>query len=42
VRLTTEEREELPRLSKVNRILREQGEIPKEAAAFFAKEDGTR
>ena len=40
--LTTEEREELRRLRKENRILREEREILKKAAAFFAKEEGTR
>jgi transposase len=40
--LSTEEREELRRLRKENRILREEREILKKAAAFFAKEDGTR
>ncbi len=40
--LTTEEREELRRLRKENRILRQEREILKKAAAFFAKEDGTR
>ena len=39
---TEEEREELRRLRKENRILREEREILKKAAAFFAKEDGTR
>ena len=40
--LSTEEREELRRLRKENKILRQEREILKKAAAFFAKEDGTR
>jgi transposase len=36
--LTTAEREELARLRKENRILREERDILKRAAAFFAKE----
>jgi transposase len=40
--LSTKEREELRNLRRENRILREEREILKRAAAFFAKEDGTR
>jgi transposase len=40
--LTTQEREELRRLRRENKILREEREILKKAAAFFAKEDGAR
>ena len=40
--LTTSEREELARLRRENRTLKEEREILKKAAAFFAKESATR
>jgi transposase len=40
--VTSEEREELKRLRRENKILREEREILKKAAAFFAKEGETR
>ena len=38
--LTTEEREELRKLRKENKVLRQEKEILRKAAAFFAREDG--
>ena len=40
--LSSDEREELRRLRRENRILQEEREILKKAAAFFAKDSETR
>lgn len=40
--LTTSEREELSRLRRENKTLRQEKEFLKKAAVFFAREDGTR
>jgi transposase len=40
--LTSDEREELRRLRRENKVLKQEREFLKKAAAFFAKEDGTR
>lgn len=40
--LTTSEKEELARLRRENKVLRQEKEILKKATVFFAREDGTR
>ncbi len=40
--LTTEEKEELGRLRRENKVLRQEKEILRKATAFFASEDGIR
>jgi transposase len=40
--LTTDEREELGRLRRENKTLRQEREFLKKAAVFFAREEGTR
>ncbi len=40
--LTTGEREELSRLRRENKTLRQEREFLKKAAVFFAREEGTR
>jgi transposase len=40
--LTTDERQELSRLRRENKTLRQEREFLKKAAVFFAREEGTR
>ncbi len=40
--LSTDEREELSRLRRENRTLKQEREFLKKAAVFFAREEGTR
>ncbi len=40
--LTTEEKGELTRLRRENKVLRQEKEVLRKATAFFAREDGIR
>jgi transposase len=40
--LTTDEKEELRRLRRENKVLRQEREVLRKATAFFAREDGIR
>ena len=40
--LTTQERDELKRLRRENKVLKHERDFLKKAAAFFAREDGSR
>jgi transposase len=40
--LTTDEKAELARLRRENKVLRQEREILRKATVFFAREDGTR
>lgn len=40
--LTTDEKEELTRLRRENKVLRQEKELLRKATAFFAREDGIR
>ena len=39
---TTDEREELGRLRRENRVLKQEKDVQRKAAAFLAREDGIR
>ena len=40
--LTTDEREELGRLRRENRVLKQEKDVLRKATAFFARENGIR
>ena len=40
--LTTDEKEQLTRLRRENKVLRQEKEVLRKATAFFAREDGIR